>query len=391
MIETHDHSGSPNGSEPPEPAAESVPVATSPLVPAAPSDPASPSGTASPSDARSPSDTAPDPDTAPNPDAAPDPDTAPDPEDASDPASDPEAAPNPEDASGPSARGGEAETSESATSGPEAPGSQLVRVNDPAEALPVLARATATAWLRAAAWGLGTSLRVGAHLARAATDPNVAVDLYGELSDGVRNYAREFLGITEIEQHVGRGLLAPTTREPGRDPDRALRARGEALLRAAADVGVDLDVHPAYARILSEIASDEARILRLLATSGPQALVDIRAGNLIGIGSQLVAQSMNMIDAQAGLRQRDRVALYLANLSRLGLISLSDDDLEDPLAYQLLEAQPDVLSVLKETPRAKTVRRSVTLTALGQDFYDVCFPQAPLELPPAGGSGVLDA
>ena len=57
------------------------------------------------------------------------------------------------------------------------------------------------------------------------------------------------------------------------------------------------DAHPAYARILAELAPDEARILRLLATEGSQPAVDVRAASLIGVGSQLVGAGLTMIGA----------------------------------------------------------------------------------------------
>jgi hypothetical protein len=255
------------------------------------------------------------------------------------------------------------------------PTHELVRLNQPSEALPVLAKATAEAWLRLAAWGIGTSLRVGAQLARAASDPSAATHFYGEMTVGLREYAREFLGITELEHDVSMlgGIGTPGSREKGIS-DSALRAQGAELLRAAAEVGFDEEAHPAYARFLNELAPDEARLLRLLATGGPQPLVDIRASNLIGMGSQLISASMNMLGRQAGLRFRDRVPIYLANISRLGLIEMSDEPIEDPIVYQVLEAQPDVLSTIKETPRAKTIHRSVLLTTLGEDFCAVCLP-----------------
>ncbi len=132
--------------------------------------------------------------------------------------------------------------------------------------------------------------------------------------------------------------------------------------------------HPAFARILTELAPDEARILRVLMLEGPQPMVDVRATNLIGVGSQLVAPGLNMIGPQAGLRRQDRVASYLDNLQRLGLIAFSDKPLEDSITYQVLEAQPDVLDAIKQTARAKTVRRSIRLTPFGRDFCVVCLP-----------------
>jgi hypothetical protein len=245
------------------------------------------------------------------------------------------------------------------------------------EALPELARAAGEVWLKAAAWGLGTSLRVGARFARAAAEPETAMsELYLELRSGVRSYAREFLGITDLDHRVRE--LTPLTGSAGRRgvsrDELDLRAQGAELLRRAADVGFDESAHPAYARILTELAPDEARILRLLAAQGPQPIVDIRAGNLIGLGSQLIAQSLNMLGAHAGLRRRERVPAYLNNLIRLGLIVLSDEPIGGPATYQVLEAQPEVLGTLKSTPRARAIHRSVHLSPFGTDFCDLCLP-----------------
>lgn len=259
---------------------------------------------------------------------------------------------------------------------PDDPSSQDVIHLEDAEMLPVLARAAADAWLRMAIWGLGTSIRAGARLARAATDPEAAVELYQDVTGGVRDYAREFLGITDLDEQVRQltPLAGATIRRNGRRPELDLRAQGEALLRQAADVSADEGAHPAYARILTELAPDEARILRVLATEGPQPMVDIRAANLIGVGSQLIAPGLNMIGAQAGLRRREKVPAYLDNLLRLGLISLSEEALDDPITYQVLEAQPEVLGTIKDTARAKSVHRSIRLTPFGTDFCRVCLP-----------------
>jgi hypothetical protein len=273
---------------------------------------------------------------------------------------------------------------------PAEPGQTLQRRAETAiETVPAAARVAAEAWLRVAAWGLETSLQVGGRLARAATDPEAAAQLVEDASSGLRAYAREFLGITDLDDRVQQ--LAPG---PGARGEETLRAQGRELLRQAADVNFDQEAHPAYARILSELVPDEGRILRLLAISGPQASVDVRASNLIGVGSQLIAPGLNMIGAQGGLRHRDRVAAYLNNLFRLGLVSFSEEPLEDPIAYQVLEAQPEVMKAIKETTRAKTVQRSVRLTPLGEDFCRVILPlddapdtsaDAPAQLP-AGDS-----
>jgi hypothetical protein len=257
------------------------------------------------------------------------------------------------------------------------------RQESPAELLAGLARLAAGTWLRSAVWGLGLSVR----LARAALDPAEASRLARELSDGVRGYARDALGVAELDARIRQ--LAPTPSGDRRAEDasaEALRAYGEELLRRSADVELDDDSHPAYARILEQMAPDEARILRLLATEGDQPAVDVRSAPLIGLGSELVAEGLNMIGAEAGVRRADRVASHLNNLYRLGLIWFSKEPIADPIRYQVLEAQPDVLSALKHSGRAKSVQRSIGLTPFGRDFCQACLPVDPVDPDSRGAS-----
>lgn len=213
-----------------------------------------------------------------------------------------------------------------------------------------LARLGARTWLRTAGWSIGMSIRAA----------RSAVDL---LTAPARNSDVITLPPADIEE-LG---------DPAPEP-MSLQERGAALLRQSADVEVDDGAHPAYARILEELHPDEARILRLLALDGPQPAVDVRSLQLLGLGSEVVAEGLNMIGAQAGCRHPDRVHAYLDNLNRLGLIWFSKQALDDPAAYQVLEAQPSVLDAVRGTSRAKTVQRSIRLTPFGRDFCEVCLP-----------------
>jgi hypothetical protein len=261
--------------------------------------------------------------------------------------------------------------------------SQADENGDPLQLIGGLARVTAGAWVRTASWGLGASARV----ARAAIDPRTAGGLGRDVVDGLREYTRAFLGITDAPGGRPPGLLPADVDAERPLPDLvALRLKGHELLRQSADVELDDRAHPAYARILEEIAPDEARILRLLATSGEQPAVDVRSTQLMGIGSHVVAEGLNMIGPQAGCRHPGRVASYLNNLNRLGLIWFSKEAIRDPIAYQVLEAQPAVLDAVRTASRAKTVQRSIRLTPFGSDFVEVCLPldSGVVEQPGAG-------
>jgi hypothetical protein len=240
-----------------------------------------------------------------------------------------------------------------------------------------LARLAAGAWLRTAGWGLGVTLRV----LRAAGDPQELGELTSDVADGIRGYARQFLGVADLEERIrqmipGSAVVRPSREydDDGTAPIELLRRQAADLLRQSAAMDLQDGAHPAYARILEELAPDEARMLRLLATEGAQPAIDVRAVQLIGLGSSTVAEGMNMIGQEAGCSYPERVPSYLSNLHRLGLIWFSKEPIDDPVRYQVLEAQPEVLGAIKETSRARSVQRSIRLTPFGRDFCQACLP-----------------
>ena len=252
--------------------------------------------------------------------------------------------------------------------------------------LPGLARIYASAWWHAAEWTVESSLRAGLRLARAAVRGEGPTRMVDDAADELREYARRMAAIVDRD----RSEAAPGAERPSRMDDEQtveeLRSRGEELLRLSADVSYSEGAHPAYERILSQLAPDEARILRLLAVRGPQPAVDVRAG--LPLVSTLVAPGRNMIGAEAGVRYGERVPSYLNNLYRLGLIWFSREPLQDRLRYQVLEAQPDVLKDLRKGGRtARTIRRSIVLTPFGRDFCDVVLPLDTAELEALGTEG----
>src|SRR5690606_10191186 len=106
---------------------------------------------------------------------------------------------------------------------------------------------------------------------------------------------------------------------------------------------------------------------------------------------------LTMVAQHAGVREAARVPAYLSNLYRLGLIWFAREPLPDPEPYQVLEAQPDVTAAIRETGRARVVRRSIHLTPFGADFCRSCLPvERPHEIQSvrpldAEGGAVTDA
>src|SRR5919106_2753565 len=248
------------------------------------------------------------------------------------------------------------------------------------DAAPGLARIAAGAWLRTAGWTAGIAVRAGRRTVNAAISGENPLDLLRDAQIELIDGAQRLLGVSELEERIA-GLLGSSCTD---DRDESLKDRGHALLNRSSELDEHVDAHPAYARILSEISPDEARILRLLATDGAQPAIDIRTWRPLGIGSSVVAPGLTMIAPHAGCRHPDRVPAYLSNLYRLGLIWFSRDTLPDPSPYQVLEAQPDVAAAIQETGRARIIRRRIHLTPFGGHFCEFCLPLDTAEIDTLG-------
>jgi hypothetical protein len=233
--------------------------------------------------------------------------------------------------------------------------------------VPPLVRLAAGAWFRGASWGVG----LGVHTAERLGETVAAVaGLAGDATEGVARAADDAVKARE-EQREAR------PRRPA-DGVGSLRERGAALLDRAADVDDGGEVHPGFARIIDQLAPDEARILKLLVNEGPQGIVYVNKAAPFGIGAREIARRLSMIGHEAGCLHIELVPAYLDNLVSHGLVAIRRDALEDELPYQVIEAQPEVIEALDQAGgtifRGQITRRSVHLTDFGRTFCQVCFP-----------------
>jgi hypothetical protein len=153
-----------------------------------------------------------------------------------------------------------------------------------------------------------------------------------------------------------------------------LRDQGDELLRQLGDPHLEpRNEHPAFARILRELMPDEARILRFMALAGPQPAIDVRTRTPLGVGSELIASGINLVAEMSGATYPERNQQYLANLVRLGMISFSSEQVEDPRRYSFIEAQPVAATAMARARRTITVYRSIGITQFGLQFCHVCF------------------
>jgi hypothetical protein len=220
-------------------------------------------------------------------------------------------------------------------------------------------------------WTVNASLHLGSVVVQGAISgqsPHVLID---QLGTEAKHSLRELLGVAEEPDPMPKELRDRIVLN-GNEPQISLPDRMRALLDASSDVTFPDTGHPAYVRLLSELAPDEARILRLFAERGPQPSVDVRTKRPFGVGSQLVAPGITMIGRYAGCAHVDRVPAYLNNMFRLGLVWFSREPIPDQSLYDVLEAQEEVEQAMRKAGGGITVRRSIELTAFGANLCAMC-------------------
>jgi hypothetical protein len=244
-------------------------------------------------------------------------------------------------------------------------------------ATPGLARVAAVSGWQIASWTAGAGAAATSYLVRRVLSGEPAANIVTEAATELRTAAWRALGVRE-QRYDDKGV--PEKVQKRKDTGADLRRRGSELMRRANDVHVVEDTHPAFARILSEITPDEARILRYLYLNGPQPALDVRTNRPLGIGSQLIEGGLNMIAEHAGCRYVERIHPYLTNLSRLGLIEFSKEQVSNPSRYQVLEAQPKVAEALRRAGRMpRIVQRSIVLNDFAEEFCRTCLPLGNLQ------------
>lgn len=237
--------------------------------------------------------------------------------------------------------------------------------------LPAVARLAADAWYRSALWSVEAGIRA-AEKASA-----VAINGLGLGSDAGADGEDEAT-VAAAPRRRSREAGGSAARQPSGGA-RTLRERGAELLDRAADVAEDPNlVHPGFARIIDQLAPDEARILKLLVNEGAQGIVYVNKAAPLGIGAREIARRLSMIGHEAGCLHIELVPAYLDNLVSHGLVAIRRDALVDEAPYQVIEAQPEVVAALDAAGgtifRGQITRRSVHLTDFGRTFCQVCFP-----------------
>lgn len=180
------------------------------------------------------------------------------------------------------------------------------------------------------------------------------------------------------DQSLVEALLATTVGDQDEE-DATLRERFQHLLERSLDIHESEHPHPAFGAILAQLSPDEARIVRLLAGDPEHPVVDIVAAPTLGLHGRVVKENLNMLGDRAGCSVPENAPAYVANLARLGLVTVSDDELPDHPDYELIEVSPQYHRVAEDLrhqkgTRVRSHRKTLRLSPLGEQFCEVCIP-----------------
>jgi abortive infection alpha-like protein len=170
-----------------------------------------------------------------------------------------------------------------------------------------------------------------------------------------------------------------------------LRSAMTELLQRSTDPDREKSRDYLYGNIVSQLVPDEARILATLAAGNVYAVIDVVAKQIGRSSTRTVLADVSTVGTAAGISNPANTPTYLGRLRRFGLLETSTAGAESAeLAdqFDVAEQDPAVLAARADVDHGKLgssrlVRKSVSLTPFGREFWAACAPpRSALERPP---------
>lgn len=161
--------------------------------------------------------------------------------------------------------------------------------------------------------------------------------------------------------------------EPPRQTTAA--AAFERLLDSSGNLTADERREQTLATVVAQIVPDEARMLVVLATGEPAAVVHVVAPALPGTPGDVILGNVSNIGRRAGIPRQDQTSNHIARLTNLGLVQEGDELPQLSTDYEILLAGRAVREARQATSRrlAPRIRRaSLELTPLGRELVESC-------------------
>ena len=140
------------------------------------------------------------------------------------------------------------------------------------------------------------------------------------------------------------------------------------------------EVHPGFVEIIKQLSPDEAKIIKKMWSIGREAVITLRAENGKQEGVNIIS-NVSLIGYKANCEEPLNVAMYIDNLSRLGILNnnsgldyLTNDKLYEEI-YKLdyIEKAKDTIVNRNDGLNIPNfIKGYIELTDFGKSFCKVC-------------------
>jgi hypothetical protein len=151
------------------------------------------------------------------------------------------------------------------------------------------------------------------------------------------------------------------------------------VIAASMDKSKSKNVHPSFVEIIKQLNSDEAKMVKLLATRDVIPIIRVRLYDLESTTQSFIETVTNFssMPFEVNCSYPDLGPSYLENLERLGLVTLDYDVFNTaPNAYNFIENHPIVTEWKENSSRLnrrfEIQRGALSRTAFGTKFIQSC-------------------
>ena len=199
-----------------------------------------------------------------------------------------------------------------------------------------------------------------------------------EPADTTPGFAWRPLGSSALDPKVDHATIGDhelvTLVRPMNGHAEPLRAGMAELLNRSANSDAEASKEFLYTTILRQLVPDEARIIAALADGVARPLIHVAERNAIGATVRTVLANASTIGKNAGVANPSFGPTYLSRLYRLGLVDIGEDDPDLGDQYDILLTEPMVRKAAAAAKRARFIRHTVSISALGSQFWAECDP-----------------
>lgn len=159
------------------------------------------------------------------------------------------------------------------------------------------------------------------------------------------------------------------------------------LLANAINIDTAKSAHPGFVDIIRNLTSDEARVLRFLASRRVYPIITTKAILKDNKGENALLENVSMLGTDAGCENPAFAPKYIDNLIRLGLLVIPPlEHLVGPDIYDAISNHPQVQKQKEQIEQQTEAysgfqidQKYVKLTAFGLMFAQACIypPKAP--------------